>query len=600
VYVEITHTWTADLEITLRSPAGNDVILSDNRGGSFDNVFNGTLFDDSSANPIQSYVFANNVVAPDLRPDQPLANFAVQCTDPNGVWELLITDSATADTGTLHRWDLILTANPECNRLQTLFTSNNGGSAGGQVFFDSHVTAPNGITVNEIETNTSAAAGTPVSIDVYTIPGTFVGSENNMAAWTLTSSGAGVSGGTDVPTLVDVTDFSLPAGTTGFALVMTSPTSHRYTNGTAANVFHSNSDLSFRLGKALNVPWTGSPFSPRVWNGAFNYCRNSPNDVCVLGGAGGVIPGAGAVDGTWPTILPTGAVVSPLAVDVPCGSFVSGVTLNGLSHTWAGDCFITLTDPLGIEHNLFQQVDGVFGGGCADDFGGNYTFVDVNGGGMTFACGTSPVPAGTYNQHFGAWPNGASNVYNTPLSKLPPISGTWTLNIYDWYVSADNGTLGSWDICFSTIPPGPVTYCPPRGPTAGGCLPQISATGNPDVAHSNTCIVDVTSLDGQRAGIIFYGLTANNLSWCAGGVGNSRLCVKSPLVRTPVQNTGGTLGGCDGSMSLDWNAFQLANPGALGNPWSAGSDAFLQGWFRSPMDCKTTFLSEALKLTHQP
>jgi hypothetical protein len=76
--------------------------------------------------------------------------------------------------------------------------------------------------------------------------------------------------------------------------------------------------------------------------------------------------------------------------------------------------------------------------------------------------------------------------------------------------------------------------------------------------------------------------------------------VKPPTQRTLAQNSGGFTGQCNGTLTLDWNAFQLGNPGSLGAPWLAGDRAQVQGWFRDPASCKTTFLSAALELTYQP
>jgi hypothetical protein len=72
------------------------------------------------------------------------------------------------------------------------------------------------------------------------------------------------------------------------------------------------------------------------------------------------------------------------------------------------------------------------------------------------------------------------------------------------------------------------------------------------------------------------------------------------LERTGVQNSGGVSGTCTGTMTLNWNAYQLANIGATGQPWAATNKAYVQGWFRDPPACKTTFLSEALELTYLP
>ena len=144
---------------------------------------------------------------------------------------------------------------------------------------------------------------------------------------------------------------------------------------------------------------------------------------------------------------------------------------------------------------------------------------------------------------------------------------------------------------------GPVTYCT-AGTSVNGCVSSISANANPSVNHSTPCVVTFSNADAQRAAIFFYGLQSFTQPWCAGG--NSTLCVKSPTQRGPLQATNGTFGTCNGSVSLDWNAFQVGNPGLLGAPWTAGEKAFVQGWYRDPGACKNTQLSNAVELTYQP
>ena len=47
----ITHTFCADLDITLTSPAGRVVTLTTDNGSSRDNLFNGTVWDDQAKTP---------------------------------------------------------------------------------------------------------------------------------------------------------------------------------------------------------------------------------------------------------------------------------------------------------------------------------------------------------------------------------------------------------------------------------------------------------------------------------------------------------------------------------------------------------------------
>jgi hypothetical protein len=145
----------------------------------------------------------------------------------------------------------------------------------------------------------------------------------------------------------------------------------------------------------------------------------------------------------------------------------------------------------------------------------------------------------------------------------------------------------------------PVVYCTP-GTSSNGCTANISASANPTVTYSVPCQITVNNVEGQKTGIVFYGLQQTVQPWCSQGGGTSFLCVKAPTKRTGVQSAGGTAGLCNGSLSLNWNSFQQNNPGALGAPWGAGQNAFLQAWYRDPPSCKTTSLSNAVKLTYLP
>jgi hypothetical protein len=70
--------------------------------------------------------------------------------------------------------------------------------------------------------------------------------------------------------------------------------------------------------------------------------------------------------------------------------------------------------------------------------------------------------------------------------------------------------------------------------------------------------------------------------------------VKLPLQRTPPQNSAGTIGACDGTLQLDWNAFVQTHPNALGLPAQTGDRFWAQAWVRDPQAPKTSSLSDAL------
>jgi uncharacterized repeat protein (TIGR01451 family) len=111
----ITHTFAADLDITLTSPAGTVVTLTTDNGAGNDNVFNGTLWDDG-ANPggqvpyttnnglVTDQTYVNLTTATPLVPEEAMAAFIGE--DPNGTWTLTISDDLSGDGGSIDSWSL--------------------------------------------------------------------------------------------------------------------------------------------------------------------------------------------------------------------------------------------------------------------------------------------------------------------------------------------------------------------------------------------------------------------------------------------------------------------------------------------------------------
>jgi subtilisin-like proprotein convertase family protein len=104
----ITHTFPADLDITLTSPAGTVVTITTDNGGGNDNVFNGTIWDDDAGVPASDAIYTDGATSSPLVPEEALAAFISE--NPNGDWTLSITDDAGADTGTLNSWALNIVA----------------------------------------------------------------------------------------------------------------------------------------------------------------------------------------------------------------------------------------------------------------------------------------------------------------------------------------------------------------------------------------------------------------------------------------------------------------------------------------------------------
>lgn len=146
--------------------------------------------------------------------------------------------------------------------------------------------------------------------------------------------------------------------------------------------------------------------------------------------------------------------------------------------------------------------------------------------------------------------------------------------------------------------PAPVAYCTP-GTTSNGCTPSLDATGVPSVAASSGFVLSANGVEGQKAGLIFYGVSGrNSLPWAPNS--SSFFCVKSPTQRLPASSSGGTAGQCDGVLSSDLSAYLSANPGSLGAPFSPGDVVQAQAWFRDPPAVKTTNLTGGLEFTWCP
>jgi hypothetical protein len=146
--------------------------------------------------------------------------------------------------------------------------------------------------------------------------------------------------------------------------------------------------------------------------------------------------------------------------------------------------------------------------------------------------------------------------------------------------------------------PNVLTYCT-AGTTTNGCLASMSSTGTPSVAASSGFTLRASNVEGQKTGLIFYGINGPTSSpWHAGST--SYLCVRAPTQRTPTVNSGGTTNACNGSLSIDFLNYAVTHPGAVGTPLAAGQLFWVQAWFRDPPAPNTTNLSNGLQFMTCP
>ena len=324
VMLDIPHAWVGDLIVDIQSPAGTTVTIIDQPGvpastfGCDGDDILATL-DDEATDPVEDECDAGvPTINGTFIPNNPLSAFDGEST--LGTWTLTVTDTfAAADDGVLDEWgisythdvvaapfdavldgttgevtvvlsDLLLSVDEACGfvvtdggggapipgDITTLFGSDNGGALGGAVYFDVTIGGTD-LTLQEIDINTEDPGA--FTMEIYTLVGTYVGNEGDPGAWTLSATATGTASGTiDVPSnsVLD-TPLVLSGGTTyGMALVLSASHGHNYTNGDGTNQNYSNGDIEISLGAASNVPFDGSPFSPRVFNGTLYYEVGEP------------------------------------------------------------------------------------------------------------------------------------------------------------------------------------------------------------------------------------------------------------------------------------------------------------------------------------
>jgi uncharacterized repeat protein (TIGR01451 family) len=204
----ITHTFSADLDITLTSPAGTVVTLTTDNGGGNDDVFNGTVWDDD-ANPAgqvpyttnnglaSDHAYVNLTTATPLVPEEAMAAFIGE--DPNGTWTITISDDLGGDTGSLNSWSLNIdtfscalpNADLSITKTDGVATATPGGS----------------VTYTIVASNAGPAAANPASV-VDTFPAACTS-----VSYTSVAAG-GATGNTAGPAAGNINDLALnlPAG----------------------------------------------------------------------------------------------------------------------------------------------------------------------------------------------------------------------------------------------------------------------------------------------------------------------------------------------------------------------------------------------------
>jgi cysteine-rich repeat protein len=106
ILFDITHGWDTDVDMFLTPPGGTLMDINTDNGGSGVN-FTNTVLDTTCATNVTAGTapFSNC-----YKPETPFTT--LNGTSANGTWSLKVADDASAITGTLNRWSLVLCTTP--------------------------------------------------------------------------------------------------------------------------------------------------------------------------------------------------------------------------------------------------------------------------------------------------------------------------------------------------------------------------------------------------------------------------------------------------------------------------------------------------------
>jgi hypothetical protein len=141
----------------------------------------------------------------------------------------------------------------------------------------------------------------------------------------------------------------------------------------------------------------------------------------------------------------------------------------------------------------------------------------------------------------------------------------------------------------------PTLYCRAQVNTLG-CTPRIGAQGLPSASSPSGFLIAATNLRNQQNGMLLYGTNGRAaLPWLGG-----TLCVKPPLRRTPVANSGGSpapANNCSGVLAVDFNAWAWTAPDP---DLFAGQHVRAQFYSRDPGAPANLNLTDAIEFYLEP
>jgi MYXO-CTERM domain-containing protein len=184
---------------------------------------------------------------------------------------------------------------PSVAMAQSITTTAPTNGSGG-VFLQLTPTS-SALQVNSFATYFSSAAGTPVSVEVWTRPGAYAGFTASNAGWTLSETVIGTSAGTATQSgnVILANPILVPTGgpTSIYFHAITTGGGIRYTGTAAAppQTTWINADLTLfsDVSRTGAVAFAGTQFTPRTFSGAINYSVVPAPGAMALLGLGGLL-----------------------------------------------------------------------------------------------------------------------------------------------------------------------------------------------------------------------------------------------------------------------------------------------------------------------
>jgi subtilisin-like proprotein convertase family protein len=460
----IAHTFNADLDISLTSPAGTTVTITTDNGGAADNVFNGTTWNDNANDPVTDHIYANNVTATPLSPEGRLQAFRGE--NPNGAWTLTLFDDAATNTGTLSAWSLAISTLASAPATATTTVSRTPGLA-----------IPPGAPGTTSGTTTDTVVVGPglapyvFEVALYT---EIVHTSNADLDVSLTSPA-----GTVVRVTTDNGSSHDDAfnGTTWDVDATTTVTDAVYANLVTQTLLSPEGAFDNFLGQDPNGVWTLTVTDDASnetgalvrWDLTITTASPAPAPAAPVSYTGGGTPVAINDPAGSPPLVATAVVGG-------AGPYLWDVDLTtAITHTACGDLDVTLTSPAGTTVKVTTD-----NGGAEDDvFDGTLWDMQANGppGDHAYAnlvTATPLSPEGSFDAFRGENPN-----------------GTWMLTVDDDF-TGQTGVLNAWSIDLTTLPSAPssATASYSRSP-ALPILDLTTATDTLAVSGLGTQILEV-------------------------------------------------------------------------------------------------------------